>query len=181
MARITYRDQEENAGHHDRECGTAQHSGVDVPQKSDRERSDGGDDIGVVENKHAGDLVGGVAHAGDEDHDDEVPRQQRLLVRERAQKREEGDKEELRPPWEGLQVPREFRRAVAVDDDILHDDGCRVGETERAAQGAARIGVGDVGASDSDGTGGASGKGCYFGVCVGIKEEEELRADLQTE
>lgn len=62
--------------------------------------------------------VGGERDARDDDHDDEVPGAPRLEIAHRAEDREGGDGDELRPEREGLQVPRELRQAMAPSDNV---------------------------------------------------------------
>ncbi len=154
---MTHRHKEQHAGDHGRERRAAHLARVDVPEQPDGERTDGGDDVGAVEDEVVRDLVRRVRHARDDDHDDELDRPERLQVRERGHDRERRHDDELRPPRERLQVPRERRRPVAPVDDVLLHERCAAHERERAFERRAMVDVRerpvvrDEGASDGRG------------------------------
>ena len=137
----TYRHQEQHASDHGRERRTAHLARIYVPKQPDRKRPDGGDNVRAVEDEVVRNLVRRVRDARDDDHDNELDGPERLQIHERGRDREDGHDDELRPPRERLQVPREVGRTVAPKDDVLAHERRPGREGERSRERLAAIDV----------------------------------------
>jgi hypothetical protein len=129
---ITYRDQEKYARHHNSERSPPKRTGIDIAQKAYCERAYRRHDIRPVENEMVRGLVRYIGNTRDDDHHDDVKLTPGLQVGQREERREEGNRDELRPERERPQVPRETRQTIATFVHVFERRFRTIDESERA-------------------------------------------------